>query len=68
MRALGIFDDTLEIEDAHSISFINKEVVDFSLRGLEYRHIIVCVTQQPKSFSEKDHQTIREELKKRAYI
>ncbi|XP_065580706.1 uncharacterized protein LOC136040374 [Artemia franciscana] len=73
--ALGISYDHLEIEDAHSLSFFreidskmndfnSKENTKFSLRGMEFRHVILCVTPKPKSFSDEDRLvSIKEELK-----
>jgi hypothetical protein len=79
MSALGISNDNLEIEDAHSISFfceIDSKMIDFSsqkktnfsLRGMEFRHVILCVTPQPKSFTDEDKLvSIREELKNKGF-
>jgi len=59
MRKLGISDHHLEIEDAHSINCYDENVIPisskemqiFSLRGLEFRYIILCVTLSPKLIS-----------------
>ncbi|KAK2724252.1 hypothetical protein QYM36_000947 [Artemia franciscana] len=73
--ALGISNDHLEIEDAHSLSFFreidskmnefhSQENTRFSIRGMEFRHVILCVTPKPKSFSDEDKLvSIKEELK-----
>ncbi|KAK2714325.1 hypothetical protein QYM36_008779 [Artemia franciscana] len=55
MSALGIGDDNLDIKDAHLVSFVHESdgQMNFSLRGMEFYHVIVCVTQMPNSFSDK---------------
>ncbi|XP_065580309.1 uncharacterized protein LOC136040129 isoform X2 [Artemia franciscana] len=55
MSALGIGDDNLDIKDAHSVSFVHESdsQMNFSLRGMEFYHVIVCVTQMQNSFSDK---------------
>jgi len=68
--ALGISNDNLEIEDAHSLSYFREMnfhglgTPKFSLRGMELRHVILCVTPKPTSFSDEDKLvSIKEELK-----
>jgi len=44
--------------------FHSQENTRFSIRGMEFRHVILCVTPKPKSFSDEDKLvSIKEELK-----
>jgi hypothetical protein len=48
LSALGLGGADLDIENAHSISSFLEHFgfghVNFSLRGMEFYHVIVCVT------------------------
>ncbi|XP_065583840.1 uncharacterized protein LOC136042839 [Artemia franciscana] len=57
MNTLNIGDEDLEIEDAHLISTAHEQShigETFSLRGIEFNHVIICVLNNSFSFPDRD--------------
>ncbi|KAK2712725.1 hypothetical protein QYM36_011422, partial [Artemia franciscana] len=57
MNIVHIGDEDLEIEDAHLISTVHEQThigETFSLRGIEFNHVIICVLNNSFSFTDRD--------------
>lgn len=68
LSKLEIGDDILDIEDVHSMCLLHDYEMGFPLRGIEFSHVIVCVTQLPNSFTDKDKLTaISEEMRNKEF-